>query len=71
MLQHGESSCSMWPPVLCSDPGLGSNPGPLHWEGGILATGPPGKSLYTFRVLFKKGGRLVFILDNHISIVTA
>ena len=23
----------------------GSNPGPLHWEDGVLATGPPGKSL--------------------------
>ena len=22
----------------------GSNPGPLHWEHGVLATGPPGKS---------------------------
>ena len=22
----------------------GLNPGPLHWEHGILATGPPGKS---------------------------
>ena len=23
----------------------GSNPGPLHWEPGLLATGPPGKAL--------------------------
>ena len=22
----------------------GSNPGPLHWKRGVLATGPPGKS---------------------------
>ena len=27
--------------------GAGSNLGPpLHWECGVLATGPPGKSLY-------------------------
>ena len=25
-------------------PHQGSNPGPLHWEHGVLATGPPGKS---------------------------
>ena len=24
-------------------PDQGSNPGPLHWELGVLATGPPGK----------------------------
>ena len=26
-------------------PDQGSNPGPLHWDHGILATQPPGKSL--------------------------
>ena len=26
-------------------PDQGSNPGPLHWEHGVLATGPPGQSL--------------------------
>ena len=26
-------------------PDRGSNPGPLHWEHGVSATGPPGKSL--------------------------
>ena len=26
-------------------PNQGSNPGSLHWEHGVLATGPPGKSL--------------------------
>ena len=26
-------------------PDQGSNSGPLHWEYGVLATGPPGKSL--------------------------
>ena len=26
-------------------PDQGSNPGPLHWEHGVSATGPPGKSL--------------------------
>ena len=25
-------------------PDQGSNPGPLHWEHRVLATGPPGKS---------------------------
>ena len=24
-------------------PDYGLNPGPLHWEHGVLATGPPGK----------------------------
>ena len=26
-------------------PDQGSNLGPLHWECGVLSTGPPGKSL--------------------------
>ena len=30
--------------------GEGSNPGPPHWEHGVLATGPPGKS----HILFKQ-----------------
>ena len=29
-------------------PDLGSNLGPLHWEPGVLATGPRGKSLFVF-----------------------
>ena len=33
-------SCGMWDLVPC--PGI--KPGPLHWECGLLATGPPGKS---------------------------
>ena len=33
-------SCSMWDQFLDQ----GWNPGPLHWENGVLATGPPGKS---------------------------
>ena len=32
--------CGIW------FPGQGSNPGPLHWECRVLATGPPGKSLH-------------------------
>ena len=32
-------SCAMWDPV----PQLGMEPGPLPWEHGVLATGPPGK----------------------------
>ena len=38
----GILSCSMWDLV----PDQGSNPDPLHWEQGVLATGPPRKSLY-------------------------
>ena len=33
-------SCGTWDLV----PDQGSNPDPLHWEHGVLATGPPGKS---------------------------
>ena len=33
------AACGTWFP----DQGL--NPGPLHWEGRVLVTGPPGKSL--------------------------
>ena len=29
-------------------PDQGSNPGPLHWKQGALATGPPGKSQILF-----------------------
>ena len=32
-------------------PDQGSNPGPLHWEHGVLATGPPGKSLDAFSLV--------------------
>ena len=34
-------SCGIWDLV----PDRGLNPGPLHWEQGVLAPGPPGKSL--------------------------
>jgi len=33
-------SCSLWDQF----PDRGSNPGALHWERGVLATRPPGKS---------------------------
>ena len=36
------SSCCMWNLQL---PDQGSNLGLLHWELGVLVTGPPGKSL--------------------------
>ena len=40
-------SCSMWNWF----PDQGSNPGPLHWEHRVLATGPPGKSPgHTFKL---------------------
>ena len=42
-------SCSMWDLFFFFKlwrviwfPGQGSNPGPLHWELGVLGTGPPG-----------------------------
>ena len=41
-LRHAGSlvaACGIW------FPDQGSNLGPLHWERGVLATGPPGKSL--------------------------
>ena len=34
-------SCGMWDLV----PPQGMEPSPLHWEHGVLATGPPEKSL--------------------------
>lgn len=34
-------TCSMWDLV----PWAGNEPGPLHWKGWLLATGPPGMSL--------------------------
>ena len=41
MEPYGIFSCGMWDLVLWS----GIEPRPLHWEGGLLATGPQGKSL--------------------------
>ena len=38
--------CGMWDGV----PDQGVNPGPLHWECGVWASGPPGKSLYVLLV---------------------
>ena len=34
-----------------NSPEQGSNPSSLHWEGRVLATGPPGKSLFLFLFL--------------------
>ena len=39
LVTAGELSCCIWDLV----PWPGMEPGPLHWEPGILATGPPGK----------------------------
>ena len=43
-------SCSTWNLLVAvcgiQFPDQQSNPGPLQWEHGILATGPPGKSLF-------------------------
>ena len=40
-------SCSMWLSLWVWDlvPSLGVEPRPLHWERGVLTTGPPGMSL--------------------------
>ena len=35
------AACGTW------FPDQGSNPGPLHWECGVLTTGPSGKSLHS------------------------
>ena len=35
-----------------NSPDRGLNPGPLHWECGLLPTGPPGKSLAPFTLAF-------------------
>ena len=42
-LQHVDSQ--LWCACGIQCPDRGSNPGPLHWEHGVLPTGPPGKSL--------------------------
>ena len=36
------AACAIWFPYQ------GWNPRPLHWEHGVLATGPPGKSFLDF-----------------------
>ena len=38
-------ACGVWFPEQ------GLNPGPLPWEHGVLATGPPAKSLLSFKKL--------------------
>ena len=43
-------------------PDQGSNPGPPHWEHGVLATGPPGKSLCFFSIA------LCFFVSKHYHI---
>ena len=41
-------SCGLWHLV----PWPGIRPGPLHWERGVLAAGPPGKSLWQLLYVF-------------------
>ena len=45
-------SCDMWD--LVSQPGI--KPIPLHWKRGVLATGPPGKSLLVRFLKIKGNG---------------
>lgn len=45
-------SYSSWYSILVAVCGIwfpdeGSNPGPLHWEHSVFATGPPGKTPYS------------------------
>ena len=52
---HWLLSCSRRAPQLrhacgIQFPDQGSNPGPLHWEHGVLSTVPPGKSLIYFLI---------------------
>ena len=51
------------------------NPGPLHWERGVLATGPPGKSLgFISEWKFASMGPVftfLLVLDSHPSPVVA
>ena len=42
-LRHSDSQ--LWRACRIQFPDQGLNPGPLHWEYGVLPTGPPGKSL--------------------------
>ena len=42
VVAHGNFSCSMWDLV----PQAGIELDPWHWERRVLATGPPGKSLW-------------------------
>ena len=52
LMVYGIFSCHVWDLVPQDHR---SNPGPLHWELGVLATGPPGKYLFQkiLRVLTK------------------
>ena len=56
------AACGIW------FPDQGSNPGPLHWEHGVLATGPSGKS--TNEVL-KKSVMDIFPLGGSKFMLTA
>ena len=59
----------LWVLVVMQFPDQGSNLGPLRWELGVLATGPPGKSLPGF--CFKTAVRLrlesyiISVLKSH------
>ena len=48
-LQHTDSQ--LWHACGIQFPNQGSNPGPLHWEHGVLPTGPPGKSHHWYYFL--------------------
>ena len=57
-------NCSVW--ICFLD--LGSDPGPLNWECGVLATGPPGKSLRGV-LLISFSGCLQYVQIQQVSLV--
>ena len=52
-------------------PDQGSNLGPLQWKPRVLATGPPGKSLESFRYMIEAGFTTPLTLTSHSANVTA
>ncbi|XP_059781364.1 rho GTPase-activating protein SYDE2 isoform X6 [Balaenoptera ricei] len=52
-------------------PDQGSNPGPLHWEHGVSATGPPGKSLYFLSYENRKSKATLMMLLDHLKLVAS
>ena len=44
-----------------------SNPGPLHWQCGVLATGPPGKSHSSHSLLFLSSKQT--LIESQFSVI--
>ena len=54
-LHLGCAGSQLWRACGIQFPLQGSNPGPLHWECGVLPTGPPGKCMDIFKRRQKSG----------------